>query len=333
MPLPERIQTEYLGPLIAKRRSPRIRAQYQAIGGGSPIKSWTEKQARMMEEQLDKLSPESAPHKGYIAFRYASPLTEEALLQMKADGVKRAVAFTQYPQWSCTTTGSSLNEIWRQLEKTNLTKEFSWSIIDRWASHPRFIELVTKKVQEGLSQFPSEGDKKDAIILFSAHSLPHKVINRGDAYPQEIGATVQRVMESLNFSNKFMLCYQSQVGPVAWLGPQTVEMVSKLGQQGKKNVLVVPIAFTSDHIETLYELDIEVKEQAHKNGVSNYFRSPSLNDDPLMGTLMAELVAEHLKGDKVCSTQYPLRCGGCVNPQCRNIVNPNGPYAQPPLHK
>ena len=138
----------YLAPLIAKRRTPKIESQYAAIGGGSPILKWTRRQGEGMAALLDELSPSTAPHKAYTAFRYARPLTEDCLDEMRRDGVERAVAFTQYPQYSCSTTGSSLNEMWRQLQERAAKgddkeggKEIQWSVIDRWGVHEGFVDV------------------------------------------------------------------------------------------------------------------------------------------------------------------------------------------------
>ncbi|GAB5579523.1 ferrochelatase [Prionailurus iriomotensis] len=197
-----------LAPIIAKRRTPKIQEQYRRIGGGSPIKMWTSKQGEGMVKLLDDLSPN----------------TEEAIEEMERDGIERAIAFTQYPQYSCSTTGC-------------------------------FADHIVKE----LDHFPPE-KRSEVVILFSAHSLPMSVVNRGDPYPQEVGATVQRVMDKLGYSNPYRLVWQSKVGPMPWLGPQTDETIKGLCERGRKNILLVPIAFTSDHIETLYELDIEYSQ-------------------------------------------------------------------------
>jgi ferrochelatase len=160
------------------------------------------------------------------------------------------------------------------------------------------------------------------LILFSAHSLPLDVIDRGDAYPQEVGASVQRVIEHLALKNPYLLAYQSDVGPVRWLGPSTEQVLRRLGARGQKHVLVVPIAFTSDHIETLSELDREYGEVAHQAGITHYQRAPALNDRPRFLDALAEIVRDHLRSGEAHSTQYPMRCAGCTNPQCRNILNP-----------
>ncbi|BCX05079.1 MAG: ferrochelatase [Candidatus Roseilinea sp.] len=310
-----------LGRFIARRRTPKVQVKYAEIGGGSPIYAWTERQGEAMAELLDQLSPETAPHKSYIAFRYAEPLTEDALRQMRADGVRRAVAFTQYPQWSCSTTGASLNELWRELIRLNLRDAFAWSVIDRWPTHPAFIAAMAKKVCEGLDRFAPE-ERSSVLLLFSAHSLPLSVIERGDAYPQEVAATVQAVMEHLNFSNEFLLAYQSDIKPFKWLGPSTERVIRNLGARKRKNVLVVPVAFTSDHIETLHEIDIEYAELAREVGIANFKRAPALNDDPLFIRALAEIAAEHLRGGRLHSSQYKLRCPGCENAMCRSLLNP-----------
>lgn len=327
IPLPGQ---SWLGPFIAKRRTAKVQKLYQAIGGGSPILRWTEEQGRGMCARLDALSPQTAPHRFYVAFRYSAPASEDALRQMQADGVKRAIAFTQYPQFSCATTGSSLNELWRAAGRLGLATAFRWSVIDRWPTHPRFIEAITKTVREGLALFDSR-DRDDVLLLFSAHSLPASVINRGDAYPQEIGASVHEVMKRLNFAQQYLLSYQSAVGPVPWQGPSTEAVIRELGKKGRKNVLVVGIAFTSDHIETLSEIDQEYGELAHQVGITNFKRAPALNGEPLFQEALAEIVYQHLQSSEAVSKQYSLRCPGCTNPQCRNILNPITPYQRTPL--
>jgi ferrochelatase len=307
-----------LGPFIAKRRAPKVRALYQAIGGGSPILRHTTAQGRGMVERLDRLSPSTAPHAFYIAFRYVAPKSDDALKAMADDGVERAVAFTQYPQFSCATTGSSLNELWRALDRTGLQGRFEWSLIDRWPVHHGFIAAMTRTVEEGLLRFPA-GTRDRTLLLFSAHSLPLHIVERGDSYPQEIGASVQAVIDRLAAPNPYLLAYQSEVGPVRWLGPSTERVIERLGHKGYKDVLVVPIAFTSDHIETLSELDREYGELAKRVGISNFQRVPALNDRPDFLDALADIVQGHLASGRRCSTQYADRCPGCGNPACRRM--------------
>ncbi|XP_042531143.1 ferrochelatase, mitochondrial isoform X3 [Dipodomys spectabilis] len=200
-----------LAPFIAKRRTPKIQEQYRRIGGGSPIKMWTSKQGEGMVKLLDELSPDTAPHKYYIGFRYVHPLTEEAIEEMERDGLERAIAFTQYPQFSCSTTGSSLNAIYRYYSDVGRRPAMKWSTIDRWPTHPLLIQCFADHILKELDHFPLE-KRGEVVILFSAHSLPMSVVNRGDPYPQEVGATVDKVMERLGYSNPYRLVWQSKCG-------------------------------------------------------------------------------------------------------------------------
>ncbi len=313
---------KYLGPLIAKRRTPKIEKQYAAIGGGSPIRKWSEYQAVEMCKRLDEVNPETAPHKPYVAFRYANPLTEDMYKQLLEDGVKRAVAFSQYPQYSCSTTGSSLNELWKWRQKlegkaseiANGEKgSIQWSVIDRWPVHQGLVAAFAQNIEKTLAEYPAD-KRHDAVILFSAHSLPMSVVNRGDPYPAEVAATVHAVMQRLGFSNPYRLVWQSQVGPSAWLGAQTSDTVENYIKKGQTNLVLVPIAFTSDHIETLFELDEEViGESGHKDTVK---RVESLNGNPVFIEALADLAKRHLEGGVVASKQLGLRCPGCVNAKC-----------------
>lgn len=308
----------HLGPFIARRRAPRVRELYRAIGGGSPILRWTTMQGEAMCRRLDRLCPGSAPHRFYVAFRYARPSSEDALRAMRADGVRRAVAFTQYPQFSCATTGSSLNELWRAARCLDLDEAFEWSVIDRWPVHPGFLGAMADAVRAGLERFPRD-DRNRVLLLFSAHSLPLPIVNRGDPYPQEVGASVEGVMAELRYSHPWTLAWQSAVGPVRWMGPATGQVLRELGARGERRVLVVPIAFTSDHIETLSELDIEYGHLAREAGITHYVRAPALNDAPRFLDALATIVAEHLRAGARASRRYATRCAGCRNPACRRV--------------
>lgn len=292
---------------------------------------------------LDRLSPETAPHKPYLAFRYAAPLTEEMYSKLLEDGFGngkggRAVAFTQYPQYSCSTTGSSLNELWKwrhRLEGKTASGHgagaITWSVIDRWPVHRGLIEAFAKNIEAKLAEYPQDR-RRDVVLLFSAHSLPMSVVNRGsseshprapldgadgstgDPYPAEVAATVYGVMQRLKFSNPYRLCWQSQVGPSAWLGPQTSSTVEEYIAKGKTDLVLIPIAFTSDHIETLYELDEEViGESGHKETVK---RVESLNGSSVFIEALADISRAHLADGQACSLQMGLRCPGCKSERC-----------------
>lgn len=324
----------YASKFIATRRTPQIKEQYQAIGGGSPILSWTRKQGEAMEKLLDEISPETgkhkvfiiafwveltyqnlAPHKHYIAFRYVEPSTTTALEEMKKDKVERAIVFSQYPQYSCSTTGSSLNELHRGIKELGMENDIKWSIIDRWPTHPGFIDATAKKIEAKLAEYTPE-ERKDAVIMFSAHSLPMSVVNRGDPYPAEVASTVDHVMKKLKNAFPYRLCWQSQVGPSAWLGPQTSDALKGFAKAGKKNLVVVPIAFTSDHIETLFELDQEYAEEAKEVGLTGWKRVDALNDDTTFTNAMAQIVKEHIDKNEIVAKQWSLRCPSCTFETC-----------------
>ena len=316
----------YLGPLISRRRTPKIQKQYAVIGGGSPIRKWSEYQCTEMCKILDQTNPESAPHKPYVAFRYADPLTEEMYNKLLEDGFGngrggRAVAFTQYPQYSCSTTGSSLNELWKwrnRLEgkrgtgEVDLAGSIKWSVIDRWPVHPGLVEAFAQNIKAQLDTYPAERRDR-AVLLFSAHSLPMSVVNRGDPYPAEVAATVYAVMQRLNFSNPYRLVWQSQVGPSAWLGAQTSDTVEGYIKKGQTDMVLVPIAFTSDHIETLHEIDHEIIGESGQAGIK---RADSLNGNPTFINALADLAKSHIESGHACSKQLGLRCPGCVNEKC-----------------
>ena len=274
---------------------------------------------------LDQISPQTAPHKPYVAFRYANPLTEDMYTNLLKDGFGggkggRAVAFTQYPQYSCSTTGSSLNELWKwrnRLEgkgssNTDPSGSITWSVIDRWPVHPGLVEAFAQNIEAQLATYPQE-TRKDVVLLFSAHSLPMSVVNRGDTYPAEVAATVYAVMQRLKFSNPYRLCWQSQVGPSAWLGAQTSDTVQEYVKKGQTDLILIPIAFTSDHIETLYELDQEVIHEAGHPGVK---RAESLNGHRVFVEALADIAFKHLSSGESCSRQMGLRCQGCKSERC-----------------
>lgn len=287
---------------IAKLRTPKILKQYEEIGGGSPIKRWTEYQALKVCQILDETCPETAPHKPYVAFRYANPLISVAMEQMLQDGVKRAIAFSQYPQFSYSTTGSSINELWRQIKKQDPNRDITWSIIDRWPTQEGLVNAFVENIQNKLNEFdPKIRDK--VILLFSAHSLPMDVVNTGDAYPAEVAATVYKIMEKLKFRNPYRLVWQSQVGPKPWLGAQTAN-ISEFLSPKESGLLFIPIAFTSDHIETLHEIDLGViGESKYKEKLK---RCESLNGSETFIKGMADLVKEHLKSGELYSNQLAL---------------------------
>ena len=272
---------------------------------------------------LDEITPSTAPHKPYVAFRYANPLTEEMYQKLFDDGFGngkggRAVAFTQYPQYSCSTTGSSLNELWKwrtrlESKAPQQSGTIQWSVIDRWPVHSGLVEAFAQLIEAQLNTYPVER-RDQVVLLFSAHSLPMSVVNRGDTYPAEVAATVNAVMNRLGFRNPYRLCWQSQVGPAPWLGAQTSSTVRSYVTKGQKDMVLVPIAFTSDHIETLYELDKEIIHDAGGDGIK---RAESLNGNAVFIQALADIAKVHLESGGKCSAQMALRCQACNSERCK----------------
>lgn len=305
-----------LGPWIAKRRTPEVQKKYAEIGGGSPILKWTELQGKLMCEQLDKLSQESAPHKSYVGFRYVNPFTEDTLGQIEKDNPERVVIFSQYPQYSCATSGSSFNSIFTHYNGKKPESAIKWSMIDRWPTHQLLVKTFAERIREKLKAFP-EDKRKDAILLFSAHSLPLKAVRRGDSYPSEVGATVNAVMSELENCNPYSLVWQSKVGPLPWLEPFTDDAIKMYVAKGKKNFVVIPIAFVNEHIETLHELDIEYcKDLAKEVNVEQIERAEAPNDHPLFIDALADIVSKHLKSEQKINPKFLTRCPHCVNEKC-----------------
>lgn len=283
-----RIGPAFLQPLIArfivKRRAPKVAACYEKIGGRSPIRELTTAQARALEESL------GGDYRCFVAMRYTRPSTLEALAAARNEGISRIIALSLYPHYSRATTGSSLNELRRVLGEAGV--QFDVSTIESFYDHPRYIEALCEKIEEGLAGFP---DRETVHLLFSAHSLPQSFIDAGDPYLSHILETVRLVMERFD-GTEFHVAFQSRAGPVKWLEPSTEEMLQRLATAGCENLLVVPLSFVSDHIETLYEIDIQYAEEARALGIANFRRVAALNSAPRFIDCLADLVRQATAG-------------------------------------
>lgn len=311
-----------LGPWIAQRRTADVQKKYKEIGGGSPILKWTTLQGELLCKHLDQVSPETAPHKPYVGFRYVTPFTEDTLAEIERDAPERVVLFSQYPQYSCATAGSSFNSIFTHYKSNGgAPKSIQWSVIDRWSTHPLLVKTFVDRIQDELKHF-SPDKQREVVLLFTAHSLPMKAVKRGDPYPSEVGATVNLVMQELKYSNPYCLVWQSKVGPVPWLEPFTDDAIKAYVKQGRKNFILIPIAFVNEHIETLHELDIEYcKELAEEVKVENIRRAAAPNDHPFFIQALTDIVHNHLKGNQRINPKFLTRCPHCSNPKCNESKN------------
>lgn len=281
-----------IAKFIAWRRTPTIASHYEEIGGGSPIRKWSEFQNAEACKLLDKLSPSTAPHKPFVGFRYANPLMKDTYKDILDQGITRAVAFSQYPQYSVSTAASSFNELDKIRAELDPEGKVEWTAIKRWPTHPGLAKAFANHIRDAINKFPEE-HRDEVVIVFSAHSIPMDFVNSADTYPAEVASTVHAVMQQLGFSNPYRLAWQSQVGPKPWLGPKTVKTIATLEANPEtKGIVIVPIAFTSDHIETLHELDIELIEDSKRPEIIK--RAESLNGDPVFIEALADIVACHL---------------------------------------
>jgi ferrochelatase len=285
-----RIGPSFLQPLIArfiaKRRAPKVEGYYEEIGGKSPLRELTEAQAQALEERL------GSNYRCFVAMRYSKPTTIEALAAIRRQGISRIIALSLYPHYSRATTGSSINELKRVLSEAGV--HFQVEVIDRFYDHPLYITALAEQIQLGLDQFHPLADLE---ILFSAHSLPQSYIDGGDPYLAHIEETVRLVME--RFDRPYHLAFQSRAGPVKWLEPSTEAMLGHLAGHGCRNVLMVPLSFVSDHIETLYEIDVQYSQLAWDLGITTFRRSPSLNSSPTFISCLTDLVERAKKGEGV----------------------------------
>jgi ferrochelatase len=303
--------------LISSLRHRKTEEFYGQIGGKSPICEITFAQAKALEEVLKKsgVSGQWPGARVYVAMRYWHPLIEDVIPEIHKDGIRRLIVLSLYPQYSVATTGSTLRKLGEVVSKYPL-EIFS---IRSWYDNQLYIDALVEEIRNGLEAFkdrdePSvmgneSGPKErhvsgssdslrvthDALrphVLFSAHSLPVKFIEEGDPYADQIQATINEVVSKIDI--QWSLSYQSKSGPVQWLGPSTDEMIEKLAEKETRNLLVVPISFVSDHIETLYEIDILYRGMAEKLGM-RLERVRSLNTSPLFISALQQIVVQGIK--------------------------------------
>jgi ferrochelatase len=286
-----------LASLISTFRSKKTEKLYSLIGGKSPIVDITTTQAKALEEELkSKIQNLNSKitFKVYVAMRYWHPLIEEVIPDIYNNGIRKIVVLTLYPHYSVTTTGSSLLKLKEFLKDYPLETSY----ISQWFNHPLYIEALVDLIREGIESFHIKSEIKnpkskiDIHVLFSAHSLPQEFIDRGDPYVDHIKGTISEITKLLPVI--WHLSYQSKTGPVKWLEPSTEDKLEELAREGARNVLVVPISFVSDHIETLYEIDILYQNMAQELGIT-LKRVNSLNIHPVFVKALADMVMQNVK--------------------------------------
>jgi protoporphyrin/coproporphyrin ferrochelatase len=301
-----------LARLISRTRAKTVRHRYAEIGGGSPICRLTTQQGTALEAAL-------RPHisaRAIVAMRYWHPNTQEAISELQREPFDDLILLPLYPQYSFATTGSSLKE-WNRLfdsgRALNMPEEgraglpdgqasgaqdegrassgqredVPAHVIDHFFDHPDYIAAIVERINGVLSQLPNP----DRVhLVFSAHSLPLALVGRGDPYADQVETTVQLVRQLGAWSNPYTLCFQSRVGPQKWLQPSLLETIDTLARADSKSLLVIPISFVTDHIETLHEINIEAREHAKSAGIMDFHMMPALNGSPFLIRALADLV-------------------------------------------
>jgi ferrochelatase len=273
---------------ISKLRYKKLQEKYAEIGGKSPIVDKTIGQQRALQKLFDQKFGIGAISVE-LGMRYWKPFTDSAIKSLLKKQISDIILLPLYPQYSITNAGSCYNEWDRQSKK--LRASFNENRIVQYHTHPLYIKALQERIEQALAKF---SDTKDVYILFSGHGTPLDIVERGDPYSLQIIETMNLVMEKFKDDFPHSLSWQSKVGPKKWLEPDTEETVEELAKRGKKKLLLVPISFVSDHIETSHELNIEAREEAEKLGVEEFIVSEGLNDSPLFIGALADIAIREL---------------------------------------
>jgi protoporphyrin/coproporphyrin ferrochelatase len=272
-----------LAKLISTTRARKVRSRYLIMGGGSPIRHFTEQQARALERRLRDSGIDA---RCFVAMRYWHPFTAEAVRELRASQCGEVVLLPLYPQFSTATTGSSLNE-WRR----HFSDDVPVHLVQKFYENEYYLKAQVEKVEDALARFARP---QDVEIVFSAHSVPVQVIEAGDPYQRQIEHSVELVMERGGWNNRHHLCYQSKFGGSKWLQPSLHATLQQLAARKVHGVCVVPISFVSDHVETLCEIDHEAREHARSLGIEQFEMTAGLNNSPTFIRALADVVRNTL---------------------------------------
>jgi ferrochelatase len=273
---------------IATLRRRTSEGYYRQIGGGSPLRRLTQDQARALSDELKRRGKDVETFVGMCTWR---PFLREAVNSVEQSNIEKLLILPLFPQYSVTTTGSGFSALRQLIEKRPSFHKLNVQWVRSWADQPTYIQSFVEGIQRELATFTNP----DRVhLLFSAHSIPESYVRKGDPYLDETKQSVELIMDRLGRKNPYQLSFQSKIGPVKWLEPFTNDVILELGKRGIDDVLVVPISFVSEHIETLYELDILYKKVAKEAGIDNFRRVPALNSDPTFIRALAEIVESTL---------------------------------------
>jgi ferrochelatase len=293
-----------LAKLISSRRSVKVAENYKQIGGKSPIRNLTQRQASALESALRLQNIDA---RVFIAMRYWNPMTKEVVEEIKLGIFEQVILLPLYPQFSQATTLSSMNE-WKQ-ETKKQGCVIPTKLICCYPSQPLFVDALVENINSALARFYKIAST-DIDLIFSAHGVPVSYIKRGDPYQLQIEETVRCIVERGKWNSPYTLCYQSKVGLLKWLKPSLIDTVEHLADKDRKHLLVIPVAFVTDHIETLHEINIDVRRHAMAHGVKQFELTPALNDHPKFIQCLAELVQAQFVTDvqsKKCEALWKNR--------------------------
>ena len=274
-----RIGRRPLAKLISSTRAKKVEHHYSVIGGGSPIRRFTETQARALEQALQARGLNAHC---FVAMRYWHPFTAEAVSQLQGANCDEVVLLPLYPHYSSTTVGSSLNE-WNRHYRGKAPVR----LVGSFYRDEMYLDALIEKIEEALNRFPLG---RSPEIVFSAHSLPQSIIDKGDPYQRQIQQTVELLMRRGGWSNRHRLCYQSKVGASKWLQPSLHRTLRDLAAEQVRDICIVPVSFVSDHVETLGEIDHEARAEAAELGFRQFEMTGGLNDSPRFISALAGLV-------------------------------------------
>ena len=313
--LPSPLLQAPLAWLISTLRAKKSQENYKKIGGGSPLRRITELQAQALRQQLQQNGHEVNV---YVAMRYWHPFTEAAIAQIKQDKIDELVILPLYPQFSISTSGSSFRLLERLWKTDPELQKIRYTVVTSWYKHSGYLQAMANLIERTIAQVPHPSQ---AHIFFSAHGVPVSYVEEaGDPYQQEIEDCAALIMKRLNRTNTYTLAYQSRVGPVEWLQPYTDEAIERLAHSGVKELVVVPISFVSEHIETLEEIDMEYRELAEAAGIETFARVPAPDADPTFIQALADLVLKALN-------EPPISFSDTMHPQPNLKHYPQSPWA------
>lgn len=283
LPFPEFINNP-MGALIAKLRGPKVQPNYEQIGW-SPLVPTHFKQVAALKETMELDLPVAS------CMMFTPPFAKTALQDLLDQGVDHIIAVPMFPHFSYATTNAAYSFMFAAMEELGIEKmPVHW--IPAYYDHPLYLDALAATIEKGIAATPGEGDTH---LVFSPHGLPLSFIKGGDPYPEQIRETARQVMRKMNYQGDWSLGWQSRVGPVKWLSPSTPEVMEELAQKGVQRVTLVPVAFVSDHVETLHEIDIEYAEEAHKMGIPHFGRAPALEMEPAFIACLSDLIDTALK--------------------------------------